>query len=77
MQIVYLCRWLRKYFVSFFNQDILGVLKSCEKLSCNNNVCRASVFYFGILVVVVFLEHFTVLPFFSISEDCVVKILLG
>lgn len=37
-------------------------------------VYRASVLYFGILVVVVFLNIFTVLiPFFSIPEACVVK----
>ena len=40
-------------------------------------ICRASVFYFGILVVVVFLEYFYSSTIFSIPEACVVKILLG
>lgn len=55
MQEVHLDRWLRKHFVCFFFcQDLLGVLKSFCHVAVT--VCRASVFYFGILVV--FLEHF-------------------
>lgn len=61
----------------FFYQDILGESKSYEKLlSCSSNG-RASVFYFGLLLVVVFLEHFYSFPIFSAPEACVVKILLG
>lgn len=55
MQEVHLDRWLRKHFVCFFFcQDLLGVLKRFCHVAVT--VCRASVFYFGILVV--FLEHF-------------------
>ena len=43
----------------FFSQNFLGVLKSYQSF-CHVaiTVCRTSVFYFGILVVVVFLEYF-------------------
>lgn len=65
----------------FFSQNFLGVLKSYQSF-CHVaiTVCRTSVFYFGILVVVVFLEYFYSSTIFyprSLCGQNITWILLG